>query len=132
MSKFFEKDRALYISNLNNISLKGDWNSWIEYYLNGIIESANESTNKASKILNLYEYMKREVIPTLNSAHGISLLDFIFSTPIFNATQVQEKTDISIRTVYTLLNKLIKTDFITSDDAKRYKTYYCPQLLKLI
>ena len=132
MSKFFEKDRSLYISNLNNISLKGDWNGWIEYYLNGIIESANESTKKAAKILNLYEYMKREVIPTLNSAHGISLLDFIFSTPIFNATQVQKNTDISIRTVYTLLNKLMKTDFITSDDAKRYKTYYCPQLLKLI
>lgn len=132
MSKYFEKDRSLYISNLNNISLRGDWNSWIEYYLIGIIESANESTKKASEILNLYEYMKREVIPTLNSAHGISLLDFIFSTPIFNATQVQENINISLRTVYTLLNKLMKTNFITSDDAKRYKTYYCPQLLNLI
>lgn len=132
MSKYFEKDRSLYISNLNNISLKGDWNSWIEYYLRGIIESANESTRKASEILELYEYMKREVIPTLNSAHGISLLDFIFSTPIFNATQVEENTNISIRTVYTLLNKLMKTKFITSDNAKRYKTYYCPQLLNII
>ena len=76
--------------------------------------------------------MTREVIPTLNSAHGISLLDFIFSTPIFNATQVEENTNISIRTVYTLLNKLMKTKFITSDNAKRYKTYYCPQLLNII
>lgn len=132
MSKFFEKDRALYISNLNNISLKGDWNGWIEYYLNGIIESAQESTSKASKIFDLYEYMKNEIIPKLNSVSGIELLDFIFTTPIFSANQVSEKLKVSKGTSYNLINKLIDENFIITDDSKRNKTFLCPQIMNLI
>ncbi|MGF3073192.1 Fic family protein [Facklamia sp. P13069] len=133
MSSYFEKDRSLYISNLSNISQKKDWNSWIKYYLKGVIFSADISTKKAKDILNLYEYMKIEVIPTLNSASGIELLDFIFSSPIFSAKQASNHiTNISDRTIYSLLNKLTETKFLSTNDAKRNKTYYCPQLLKII
>ena len=132
MSKYFEKDRSLYISNLNNISLKGDWNSWIEYYLKGIIESANESTRKASGIFNLYDYMKNEIMPKLNSVSSIELLDFIFTTPIFSANQVSEKLNVSKGTSYNLINKLIDEKFIITDNSARNKTFLCPQILNLI
>ncbi len=132
MSKYFEKDRPLYISNLNNISLKGDWNSWIEYYLNGIIESASESTTKASDIFVLYNYMKNEIMPKLNSLSSIELLDFIFTTPIFSANQVSEKLNVSKGTSYNLINKLIDEKFIITDNSARNKTFLCPQILNLI
>lgn len=132
MSKYFEKDRPLYISNLNNISLKGDWNSWIEYYLKGIIESASESTTKASDIFVLYNYMKNEIMPKLNSLSSIELLDFIFTTPIFSANQVSEKLNVSKGTSYNLINKLIDEKFIITDNSARNKTFLCPQILNLI
>lgn len=132
MSKYFEKDRSLYISNLNNISLKGDWNSWIEYYLRGIIESANESTTKAANIFDLYNYMKNEIMPKLNSVSSIELLDFIFTTPIFSANQVSEKLNVSKGTSYNLINKLIDEKFIITDNSARNKTFLCPQILNLI
>ena len=132
MSKYFEKDRSLYISNLNNISLKSDWNSWIEYYLKGIIESAIESTTKASEIFELYNYMKNEIIPKLNSVSSIELLDFIFTTPIFSANQVSEKLNVSKGTSYNLINKLIDEKFIITDNSARNKTFMCPQLLNII
>ena len=132
MSKYFEKDRSLYISNLNNISLKGDWNGWIEYYLKGIIESAIESTTKASEIFELYDYMKNEIMPKLNSVSSIELLDFIFTTPIFSANQVSEKLNVSKGTSYNLINKLIEEKFIITDNSARNKTFLCPQILNLI
>lgn len=133
MSAYFEQDRALYLSHLSNISKKGDWKSWIIYYLEGVILSANRNTKKAERILNLYNHMKNEIIPQLKSASGIELLDFIFSTPIFSAQQVSKNlSNITLRTVYTLLNKLQETDFLDSTDNKRNKTYFCPQLLSIV
>lgn len=133
MSSYFETDRSLYISYLSNISKKNDWKSWIDYYLKGVIFSAENSTEKAKSILSLYDYMKSEIIPSLNSASGIDLLDFIFSAPIFSAKQASDHlTHISDRTVYTLLNKLSESNFLSSNEAKRNKTYYCPQLLSIM
>ena len=111
MSSYFESDRSLYISHLSNISKKNNWKDWFKYYLEGVICSAEESTKKAQDILNLYNKMKEEIIPKLNSVSGIQLLDFIFSSPIFKAKQVSKHLSISERTVYTLLNKLMKNFF---------------------
>ncbi|MCY7233457.1 Fic family protein [Streptococcus anginosus] len=112
MSSYFEKDRSLYISHLSNISKNNNWKDWLKYYLEGVIFSAEESTKKAQDILSLYNIMKEQVIPNLNSVSGIQLLDFIFSAPIFKADQVSEHLKISKRTTYTLLNKLIDEGYL--------------------
>lgn len=132
MSSYFERDRSLYISHLSNISKDNNWKDWFEYYLEGVILSAEESTKKAQDILSLYNIMKEQVIPKLNSVSGIQLLDFIFSAPIFKAEQVSEHLKISKRTTYTLLNKLIDEGYLSADNAQRNRTYYCPQLLSIV
>ncbi|HGA0003847.1 TPA: Fic family protein [Streptococcus agalactiae] len=132
MSSYFERDRSLYISHLSNISKDNNWKDWFEYYLEGVILSAEESTKKAQDILSLYNIMKEQVIPKLNSVSGIQLLDFIFSAPIFKAEQVSEHLKISKRTTYTLLNKLIDEGYLSTDNAQRNRTYYCPQLLSIV
>ena len=76
--------------------------------------------------------MKEEIIPKLNSVSGIQLLDFIFSSPIFKAKQVSKHLSISERTVYTLLNKLIDEEFLSTDSAQRNRTYFCPHLLRIV
>lgn len=132
MSSYFEKDRSLYISHLSNISKNNNWKDWFKYYLEGVIFSAEESTKKAQDILRLYNIMKEQVIPNLNSVSGIQLLDFIFSAPIFKADQVSEHLKISKRTTYTLLNRLIDEGYLSTDSAQRNRTYYCPQLLSIV
>ncbi|MEY8735836.1 Fic family protein [Lactobacillus sp. AN1001] len=132
MSSYFESDRSLYIAHLSNISKENKWKEWFKYYLEGVIFSAKESTKKAKDILGLYNTMKEQVIPKLNSVSGIRLLDFIFASPIFKAKQVSDHLKISERTAYTLLNKLIDEGYLATDTAQRNRTYYCPQLLKIV
>lgn len=132
MSSYFESDRSLYIAHLSNISKENKWKEWFKYYLEGVIFSAKESTKKAKDILGLYNTMKEQVIPKLNSVSGIRLLDFIFASPIFKAKQVSNHLKISERTAYTLLNKLIDEGYLATDTAQRNRTYYCPQLLKIV
>lgn len=132
MSSYFEKDKDTYLTHLDNISKNNDWLSWVVYFLEGVIESSKISTQKAKDILNLYNTIKDEVIVNLNSVHGIKILDFMFSSPIFSATQASKETEINIRTMYLLLKKLEDASVLITNDSKRNKTYFFPQLLDII
>lgn len=132
MSKFFEKDRINYIDNLERISKNNDWDNWIQYYLKGVILSANESIIKAKKIITYYDEIKNNVLPKLNSSFGIKVLDFIFIQPIFNAKQLSEKCEFSDRTAYKLINILIEEGVLESNDRDRYKTYYCKKIIGIL
>ncbi|MCG3399551.1 Fic family protein [Staphylococcus massiliensis] len=132
MSMYFENDRALYLDKLSRVSQKNDWIGWIKYYLEGIIAQTEYSIQVAKEIYALYEFMKNKVINQLNSANSIKLLNFIFESPVFNAKQASKASQLSIRSIYTLLNKMEKLGYIKSTDKKRNKIYYCPQLLEII
>ena len=134
MSSYFNNNRNLYLEALNSVSATGSLVQWFEYFLNGIIYSANESTIKAIQISNLYDEMKEKIINTLNSVHAIQILDFIFEHPIFKAKQLIENDSLNIpsKTVYNLLNKLIKDEILIDDGQIRNKTYFCMKLIRLL
>ena len=132
MSSYFNKDRNLYLSKLNSVSATGDWAQWFEYFLNGVIYSSMEGIKKARGINDLYQQLKNGEFNKLNSAHAIQLLDFIFQRPIFNAKRVQKETGIPIRTVYSLLNKLVEMGCLLNNRAKRNTVYYCMRLIRII
>ena len=132
MSSFFEKDRSLYISNLSNISKNNDWESWIKYYLTGVIISADENSIKAKDIFELYNYLKDEKMIQLNTKNYIKILDFLFQYPIFTVPQISKKLDIPNRTIYRYLNKLVELDILNTSDSDRNKTYYFLSLLRII
>ena len=131
MSAYFEKDRALYIQKLSEISSSNAWAEWIAYFLNGIIVQSNVNTNKAKSIQKLYEEFKEYRI-SIKSAYYIDILDFIFNHPIFNASQLTDQIKASKQTVYTILNKMVDSEIITSSTLPKNKIYICEKILDLV
>ncbi|MHD0398721.1 Fic family protein [Staphylococcus simulans] len=41
MSRYFEKNRAVYIDKLNTVFRFSDWEGWLDYYLTGVIEQVD-------------------------------------------------------------------------------------------
>lgn len=131
MSAYFEKDRALYIQKLSNISTNNNWYDWIEYFLEGIIVQSNVNTTKAMKIQNLYETFK-EYNTSIKSVYYIDILDFIFDHPIFNATQVTEKISASKQTVYNILNKMTANEIVSVSTHSKNNIYVCEKILNIV
>lgn len=132
MSSYFEKNRDNYINYLSLISKDNDWKKWIIFYLQGIIESAKESTEKAKYIIELYNYIKDKKISQLNSTYSINILDYMFTNPFFKIIPASKELNINKRTLYQLVNKLVELEVLESDESIKNITYYCPDLIKLI
>jgi len=106
LSEYLENNREEYIQRLQNISKRGDWNGWIEFFLKAIISQSKENSRKVKNIMKLYEKMKDKIQSETHSQYAIQLLDFIFSKPMFQTSDFVQKTNIHKATAMTLIRTL--------------------------
>ncbi len=107
LSEYFESNRDEYYQKLKNVSVKNDWQSWIEFFLNAIIIQSEKNIVKIKEIMDLYEKMKTTIAETTKSIHSQCILDVLFIYPVINSTQFSKKTKIERKaTANALLQKL--------------------------
>jgi Fic family protein len=106
MSEYLEARRDAYYARLRGISQGGDWNGWIEFFLDAVVEQATGNTAKVRAMLALYDQMKRRITELTHSQHAISVLDTLFDRPIFQASEFVERSGIPKQTAQPILRKL--------------------------
>jgi Fic family protein len=90
LSEYLEREREAYIASLRAIgSATLAWNSWVQFFLNGLIQQAQANILKTRQIYGLYNHLKSEVIRLTRSQFAIPLLDAIFLQPIFQPSRLE-------------------------------------------
>ncbi|MEO5376516.1 MAG: Fic family protein [Magnetococcus sp. DMHC-6] len=106
LSEYLETHRDLYYARLRGISQDDDWISWIEFFLDAIVEQAWANTQKVREILELYEKMKRQITELTRSQHAIQVLDALFDRPIFQSGDFILRSGIPKHTALPFLHRL--------------------------
>ncbi len=106
LSDYLENNRDLYYARLRGISQDSDWTSWIEFFLDAIVEQSRSSTERVRNILALYERMKRQITELTRSQHAIQVLDALFDCPVFQSSDFVQRTGIPKQTAFPFLRKL--------------------------
>ncbi len=86
LSEYLEAKKDIYTERLLAVSRDNDWTGWVIFFLEGIEHQARQNTRKAREIMRLYEDRKIWIRERAHSQYGIELIDYIFSQPIFKAT----------------------------------------------
>lgn len=107
LSAYLESRRDEYVRRLRELGAPGSWDRWCHFFINGIHVQAEEDKAKAVQILGLYRGLKQRFIGATRSEHAVPLLDFMFSRPIFNGTQIVDLPNMPSRAwVTAMLGKL--------------------------
>jgi len=106
ISAYLERNRNTYYDRLQAISADGDWNGWISFFLDAITKQAEENSQKASSILNLYDSMKRDVPGITRSQYAIQAIDALFSRPILSSTDFIRDSGIPKQSAHRILKQL--------------------------
>lgn len=86
LSGYLEENRDAYYTQLRLISQENDWEGWIVFFLQAIIDQATVNADKVRKIFQLYNTMKDRFREITHSQYAIDALDVIFSRPTFNSS----------------------------------------------
>ncbi len=134
VSEFLEEHRDDYYELLKNVSKKGDWLSWISFFLQAVKEQTQSTLEKVGEIEALHKGLK-ERMPEINSIYANNLLDGLFVKPRFTTKSMKKEAHIANpQTMYTLIAKFLEAGIITdiTPEKERNKIYAFPELIKII
>lgn len=134
ISSYLERNRSIYYERLNAISKDGDWNGWISFFLDAMIEQSSENSKKAKEIINLYNNMKDTVCSITRTQYPIRALDAIFSRPIFSATYFSNRLGQSKMTANRILRELTDEGIVVivnESSGSRPTIFAFPKLLNI-
>jgi len=113
LSEYLERNRQQYNDKLLFVTEKDDWQGWIEFFLNAIIEQSEINVEKSKKMLELYERSKKKFMKATQSQYVILALDAFFKKPIINTSLFLKTTAIHNRgTGNDILKKLVNAKLI--------------------
>jgi Fic family protein len=110
LSEYLETHRDQYYDGLLAITDNGNWQGWIEFFLNAIILQADANLVKVKQILELYDRLKLRFIGATHSQFAVPSLDAFFMRPILNATDFSRLAGIENRVTANGILSQIKQD----------------------
>lgn len=108
LSKYFKKYRQQYYDSLSGIHNKGDYETWIKFFLEGVIYTAKEGVETARKI----EKLKDEDMLKLNllgrsSKNATIIFKQLFKKPTITIEETANILGIKFPNAKKLIDKLI-------------------------
>jgi len=92
LSHYFKQRRSEYYERLQAVRDAGDWESWIAFFLDGVIEVSQQATHTAAAILRMREAFRTRITEGLGraAANGQRVMDRLFDHPIVTVGTVRE------------------------------------------
>lgn len=134
LSLFFKKNRSLYYEYLNNVRYHGDWECWIKFFLEGIIETSNDARETIVQIQKLFSDDEKK-LETLGKAKVSAKTVFaqFEQKPILTVAEIENKIKLSRPTIISSINRLIDLGIISNTSEKKWgQTYAYSQYIELL
>ncbi|QXP90255.1 Fic family protein [Methylococcus capsulatus] len=92
LSHYFRQRRAEYYERLQAVRDAGDWEGWLAFFLDGVIEVSQQATHTAAAILKMREDYRARITEHLGraAANGQRVMDRLFDHPIVSVATVRD------------------------------------------
>ena len=119
LSLYFKTHRDRYYELLQLVRETGDWELWIEFFLKGVIQTSNQATSTAQKILELFDHDVKKIEKADKSTASILIIHNYFkSHPISNTTKIKEICNVSLPTVLRSLSAMEELGIVKETTGK--------------
>ncbi|MFP3904503.1 MAG: Fic family protein [Armatimonadota bacterium] len=133
LSAYFNRNRQRYYQLLLNVSLKGSWLDWIEFFLQGVAEQARDATHRSMELLGLWDFYRERLRSPGASALQLKLLDELFALPVVTTRRARELLDVTPKTALNNIDKLVDAGILEEvTGKKRYKVWVAPEIIDTV
>lgn len=112
ISLYLKTNYDEYIERLQNVREKGDWEGWLKFFFQGILEVSQEAVETANAILELFKEntLRIESLKTTNTTHKIH--EYLKTFPITTIKKLAKEIKISVPSVTSGLAQLEKLGIV--------------------
>ena len=119
LSSYFKKHRKVYYQKLHDYHY-GEVEPWIDFFLDGVIETANDSILILKQITKLREddMEKIQSLAKRESESGVLVLRKLYAQPIVSTKTIMEWVKFSRVGSQKLIDRFVKLEILESKDKK--------------
>jgi Fic family protein len=125
LSLYLKENRSLYYDLLQETRLKGNWETWIEFFINGILYTSKQEIKTINEINNLFiqdqkqiDTLGRQRFSCTNTLHCLKRM------PQISVDRLATELDISQPTARTALTHLLKLNIVEEITGKQRDKIY--------
>jgi Fic family protein len=131
LSSFIIKNKALYYQLLRQVTENDNWNDWVLYILNGLVETSQTTIEKIKKMLQLKDETEIKMKEVLGASYNHDLLQLMFTLPYLKI-ELLEKGNLAHRqTASTWLKKLSEAGILSPQKIGRTNYFVNENLIKI-
>jgi Fic family protein len=128
LSEYFKRNRQTYYDRLNSYRVNDDIEGWLEFFLQGIIETSEKAVDTSRKIILLKEKSVQK-IATLgkSTANGMKMLNTLFGTPMVRIKDVERILSLKNPNALAIVTKLEQLNIlkeITGNQRNRVFSFF--------
>lgn len=123
LSAYFERKRTDYLDGLFNLSVTGNWSAWLDFFLKGVAEQANDALSRSRQLRDLHARYRDQLQRARYSGKALQLLDELFAMPVATAPNAARTLGISTEGARQILERLV-TAGILEVNKKQWPHFY--------
>lgn len=107
LSLYFKTHRRRYYELLNEIRNTGDWEAWLDFFADAVIETATQAVDTVQRLLAFAEEDRKRIRELGRISGSVQVVHHaMMERPIASPVWLKSKTGLSLTTVGTSLEKL--------------------------
>jgi Fic family protein len=120
LSLFFKRQREEYYRRLNLVRLEGDWESWIDFFLDGVATIADEAVASARELFNLISADRTRLLGVESvSVSALRLFERLPRHPIVTVASAMKLLDTSKPTATRAIEMLAEIRIVVETTGKK-------------
>ena len=125
LSLFFKRNREDYYRRLNAVRIDGDWEGWLDFFLEGVATIADEAVASARELFALVAQDRSRVLASDRTSIGaLRLFELLPRHPIVTVATVMKLIETTKPTAIRAIELLVATGvLVESTGRKRDRSY---------
>ena len=132
LSAYFERNRDAYYDRLYDVSSTGNWQAWLEFFLEGVAQQARDAVVRSRRVRELQQRYRDLLQERHESGNAFSLLDELFANPFMTAPRASAVLGLTPAGARRVLERLAQTGIVEYVSGAWPRLYVARELLQAI
>jgi Fic family protein len=128
MSDYFERYREEYVRHLFNISARGDWESWIEFCLQGTVTQARDTITRCDRLLKVKDEYASRLASVGGSLRLSQIVEGLFQSPYVRVADLPQCLHVTYPTAKADVDRLVQAGILSELPNVSPKTFYAKEV----
>lgn len=133
LSAYFERNRTDYYSRLLEVSRRGAWEDWLEFFLTGIREQAIDAMQRSDRLLALWRTYRERTQAARASALLLRMIDYLFMNPAVSVPIAARLLGVTVPSAQKSIGRLVNDGILReATGRKRNRVFVADEIIAAI